>query len=361
LTGEESDAVMDLELARDALAWYLDLVSDSGMERASVHFFGGEPFCAQEVVDLAYHFARLRAAEIDCSVRFETATNGVFGQDRCRWLADSFDSVILSLDGPADIQDRYRHRKDGRGSFEAVVANARILSEGAAELSFRACVTADTVDRMPEIAAWFCEDFRPVSVCFEPVQPTAESEAAGLAPPDAWAFARSFIQAARVLEAQGVEAVYAAADIRTRQVSFCPVGKDVAIVSPDGAVSGCYLLQRDWEERGLNLRLGRIEQGSAHLDEEAIDSVRHLNVWNKPVCSRCFCKWHCAGGCHVNHVLPEAPGAYDRLCIQTRILALRNILAAMGRDDLVPAVLDSDEALDRLGGQGADVLEDVEA
>jgi len=356
----ESREVMDLRLACDAVDWYLNLVARDGEEGpAEVHFFGGEPFCATEVVDLVYHRARLRAAELGCAVRFETATNGVFDEVRCRWIADSLDDVILSLDGPADVQDRQRPRRGGQGTFETVARSARILSEGRAELSLRACVTADTVDRLPEIAAWFCQEFRPVAVCFEPVQPTAEAQAAGLLAPDPWVFAREFVAAARVLEDFGVQAIYAAADIGARRVSFCPIGRDVAIVSPDGTISACYLLRQEWEQRGLDLVMGRFESGSVHLSEEAIAGVRELNVWNKPFCQRCFCKWHCAGGCHVNNILPAAPGEYGRLCIQTRIIALCNILKSMGQAGLAESLVHDGSALAVAVQQPSDRIADV--
>jgi uncharacterized protein len=210
------------------------------------------------------------------------------------------------------------------------------------------------VDRLPEIAEWLCREFRPVSICFEPVQPTAQSAAAGLLPPDPWRFARRFVEAAAVLEGFGVEAVYAAADIRARRVSFCPVGQDVVIVSPDGLLSACYLLRQDWEEKGFDLVLGRMENGTVYLDEEALAAIRALNVRNKPFCRRCFCRWHCAGGCHVNHVLPAGDGAYDRLCVQTRIITLGNILRAMGQDALLAALLDDGAALARAVEQRSD-------
>jgi uncharacterized protein len=359
-TADEAGGAMDLRLAREAVAWYLDLVRQSGDQTAVIEFFGGEPFCAEEVIDFVFHFARLKAAEIGCTVRLGVVTNGTFSEERCRWAADSLDSVVLSLDGPVDIQDGYRHRKDGQGSFAVVARSAAILSEGAAEFSLRTCVTDETVDRMPEIAAWFCQDYRPASVCFEPVQLTPQSKAAGLSPPDPWAFAWNFIQAARILEAYEVKPVYAAADIAARQVSSCPVGRDVVIVSPDGAVSACYLLKRDWEAKGLDLCLGKLGNGTPDLDVGALEAVRNLNVWNKPFCARCFCKWHCAGGCHVNHGLPDTPGAYDSVCIQTRVITLRNILKAMDCDNFASCLLDSPQALERAVWQVSDSLADFE-
>jgi uncharacterized protein len=329
------------------------------MQTAEVHFFGGEPFCAEEVVDFAFHFARLRAQRLGCSVRFEVATNGMFGTERCRWAADSLDSIVLSLDGLTDVQDRHRHRKDGKGSFDTVVRSARLLSQGAAALSIRVCVTSETVSQMPQFSSWLCQEFSPSSVSFEPVQPSPRSRAAGLLPPDPWAFAQGFIQSAWILEAGGVEPVYAASTLRARRVSFCPVGQDVPIVSPDGTIAACYLLRQEWEAKGLDLRLGRIENGSVLLDKNAVAATRRLNVRNKPFCVHCFCKWHCAGGCHVNHDLSNRPGEYDRLCVQTRIITLCNILKAMKRDDLTHALLESSESLERAVWQDSDAILDV--
>jgi uncharacterized protein len=293
-------------------------------------------------------------------VSFEVATNGVFSEARCRWAADNLDTIVMSLDGPADIQDRHRPYKDGRSTFKRASHNARILSEGSADLFLRTCVTDQTAGRLPEIATWFCEEFRPRGVCFEPLQPSAASSAAQLDPPDPWKFARNFIQAAPILESHGVEPIYTAADIHARRASFCPVAQDVAIVSPDGTVSACYLLQQDWEAKGLDLRLGHVEHGGIHLWPDAITSVRKLNVHNKPFCARCLCKWHCAGGCHVNHSSEGPTGAYDRLCVQTRIITLNNLLRAMGQDALLSKWLQDQEAVEQSVYQTSDLLLDLE-
>jgi uncharacterized protein len=351
---------MGLGIARDTVDWYMGLLSKAGQHNAEIHFFGGEPFCTPEILDLTVHQARIRAKKAGHTVRFEIATNGAFSKERCRWAADTLDTIVLSFDGPADIQDHHRPYRDGRGSFEIVDRNARILSEGATQLYFRSCVTQQTVGRMPEIAAWFCQNYRPNGVCFEPIQPTPSAEASQLKPPDPWEFAHGFVRAAEVLEAHGVEPIYAAADISARQVSFCPVGRDAIIVSPEGEIAACYLPRRDWEARGMDLRLGCVGEGGAvELNAEAVAFARSQNVWNKPFCATCFCRWHCAGGCHVNHVLPDVPGDYDRLCLQTRIITLRNILVAMGRQDLVHRLLEDRDALERAICQASDTLADV--
>jgi uncharacterized protein len=356
---EEAWGVMSFELACAAVDWYVGLVRRAGKQGGEIHFFGGEPFSAEELIDAAVYYARARAQEEGIALRFEVATNGTFSARRCQWVADHLDTVVLSLDGPAEIHDRHRPYRGGQGSLEVVARNAEILSEGAAELCLRACITSGTVQRMEEMALWFCRAFRPQSVCFETLQPTAQAEAAGLHPPDPWEFAHNFIRAAQILEGYGVEPVYATADVGARRVSFCPVGQDVPIVSPDGGIAACYLLERDWEAKGLDLRMGHIEaDGGVKVDMEAVEAIRELNVLKRPMCERCFCRWHCAGGCHVDHEPSGPAGAYDRLCIQTRTIALSSILKGMGEARLVWELLVDAPAMEAAVRQPSDRLVD---
>jgi uncharacterized protein len=349
---------MEPRLARTAIDWYMELVA-AGTGTAQVHFFGGEPFCAPEVVEFAVQYAGLKAAQLGSTVSFEVSTNGTLDEERCRWVADTLDSVLLSLDGPPEIQDRQRAGPGGRGSFEAVVRSAHILSEGSAELSIRACVTAGNEERMPEIAAWFCREFRPASVCFEPVVPTPPAQAAGLFPPDPWAFARRFVEASAVLESFGVTPVHAAADVAAIRNSFCPVGRDAVILWPGGMLSACYLAPDEWQRRGLDLELGEIRDGRVSIRDQGVQAARQLNVWNKPLCQGCFLKWHCAGGCHVHHEQPRQRGAYGRLCIQARAIALFRLLRAMGQAAVADRLLADGKALARAVCQPADGIEDV--
>ena len=356
-----SALTMPLPMVRHAVTWYLDQVAALGRTTAGIHFFGGEPFYAPEVVDLAVPLARLLADERGIEVAFEVASNGVYSERRAQWIADNIDTIVLSFDGPEEIQNRHRPYVDGRGTFDIVAHTARVLSQGNGDLFLRACVTEDTAGHMADIAAWFCRAFHPKGVCFEPVQPAGEGGAGDLQPPDPWSFARNYVWAAEVLEDHGVQPVYAAADIRARRVSFCPVGSDVAIVSPDGSVDACYLLPQEWQTRGMDLHIGRVlADGMVLLDGDALQATRKENVWNKPACARCLCRWHCAGGCHVHHMPPESPGGYDRLCLQTRILTMRHLLEEIGRRDLVHALLEDEDVLMRAARQPSDLLLDME-
>jgi len=341
---------MDFQMAAAAVDWMAENVKSLGQETLDVHFFGGEPFWAGEVVDVAVHRARAVADRLGLVPRFEVATNGVFDEDRARFVGDYFDTVVLSFDGTQEIHDRHR------GSFEAVRRTAEFLSRSLTELCLRVCVSHESVHHLKQIAQWFCEEFRPSIINFETLQPTPESKAAGLKPPNPYDFAIHYVRASRIVEDFGVTAVYVSASTDTLWHSFCPVGKDTVIVSPDGRVSSCYLLQQEWQKRGLDLDVGGLSaDGVMQIDFEAINWLRRM-VMEKPRCERCFCRWTCAGGCHVNHSYPGCSLEYNDFCFQTRIITACSLLKELGFEQRADTLLEDRAAMQFLALQESDCL-----
>jgi uncharacterized protein len=354
---KKGSPVLPLALARKAIHAYLELLHDAGKTSGEIHFFGGEPFYAQELVHFATGFAASESARLGVRVRFEATTNGFFSEKLCRWIAGHFDAVVLSLDGPEDIQDRLRPDASGRGSSQIVIRNARILSDGPVELVLRACVTQDTVARMAEVAGWFVENFRPSTVCFEALYPSPLAMEAGLIPPDPVDFARNFLRASRVLRAHGIEAVNSTGELRGPRTSCCPVGKDALIVSPDGTVDACYLLPEEWQQKGLDLSLGALDGGGFGIDPRRLQDVRDLAaVHAQGRCAHCLCRYSCAGGCHVNHQVSMLPGDYDEVCLRTRLLTIAGLLEQLGHPEELERWLWSRESLEISARQANDRL-----
>jgi len=336
------------------------LLVANGIGQAAIHFFGGEPFYAAEVVDFVVNYAAVQTAAANITLHFEVITNGLYSAARCQWIADHFNTVILSLDGPADIQNRHRPGVNGQNLDDVVVRSGKILSAGAADLILRACVTSDTAHRLPEIARWIGREFQPRAVCFESLTPTQLAESAGLHPPDPRQFARHFHAAARILEPYGIDTILSTADISASRVTFCPVGQDALIVAPDGLINACYLLERDWQQKGLEMRLGRMNAGESRFELEAgaLQRVRQLTARPKPLCDNCLCRYHCAGGCHVNHNTALPAGNYGDLCAQTRLVTTAALISQLEHPELVTAWLADEAAAAVSAYQPTDRLED---
>ena len=349
---------MDPRLAAAAVDWMADFAARRGRRTLDVHFFGGEPFSAPDTVEAAVHRTRAASAARGLAPCLEVATNGVYSEARARWVGDYFDAVVLSFDGFRAVQDRHRPAAGGKGSFDHVVSTARVLSAAPADVCFRVCVARDNVEQLAETVDWFAQEFRPDSIDFETLQPTPESERAGLSPPDPYAFASSFRKARRTATGLGVEPVYAAAATGQPRISFCPVGNDALILHPDGRVSACYLQERDWQARGMDLNLGRFDTGGEmELAEEDVRRVRHL-PGSKAGCENCYCRWSCAGGCHVNHSFPGCSPAYDNFCLQTRLITACSLLDGLDQESMADHLVLDRAEMQRLAEWPSDRLED---
>lgn len=321
-----------------------ELAQDQGAELLPVHFFGGEPLLAWDLVQLAVACARAEAERRGLSAYFEVTTNGLLSREKATWIGDNLHKVVLSLDGPPPVQDRQRPRKDGGAGSAQVETCARLLSDSSAELALRLCVTAETVSRLEEIVGYFLTRFRPGSIAVEPMQEGAGRQE-GWRPPAPWDFVRHFAKAYDFCEKYGVELIFSAAQIDRPGLSLCPVGNDGLILHPEGRLAGCYLPPAEWRRQGLELEYGAIDtEGRWSIDATALQGVRACNVLHYPRCDDCFCRWHCSGGCHVHHSSPGGRRARDDFCVMTRAISYWRLLKGVSAEAEAAAFLESPAA-----------------
>jgi uncharacterized protein len=331
-----TNPVMTLELAQESVDMYLTFLGNAGMSRGQIEFFGGEPLFKNRVVEFVVSYSRDRSKTLGIELQFNVTTNGYMSIGKCEWVADNFDTVVLSLDGPAEFQNRNRPLKNGAGSFEVVSRSARILSGGNADLVIRCCINSFSVTQMVDIALDFAHEFAASRICFEPLTPSVSSRQKQMEPPDPYLFAYYQLRAQDYLDESGIELVTSGTDIDTIQGSFCPVGKDAIIVHPDGMIASCYLLEEAWKQAGHDLSIGRMREPPSNysFDQDQVNKVRSINTMNCKLCQNCFARFHCAGGCHVNHSQILQANSHDRLCIQTRLIIIGKLLKRMKVEQL---------------------------
>ena len=346
-------------MAARALGWYADFLREARLERMEVHLFGGEPFIRRQTVEVIVHRSRLLADKYGFDLHLEASTNGLFEPDYARFVGDYFQAVVLSLDGFENSHDGHRPVDPGLGSFAFAERTARVLSGSQTRLCLRCCVSKLNIDRLEEIADWFCRRFQPAVINFEPLTVNPKTVSAGLEPPGPYEFARLFCRARARAARYGIGAVYAAVEGEPWRTTFCPLGRDALIVNPDGRVSGCYLPRESWLAVGLDLDVGFLSKTvRLTLDPAAVVRLRRLSR-DKPRCRKCFCRPVCSGGCHVHHSHPASPADYDDFCRQTRLIAAVGFLEEMGLLEVARAFLADGRAMESLADQKSDLLEDV--
>ena len=349
--------VMGLDVATAAVDWMAEIVKANGKDILEIHFFGGEPFIAPDIIETVIHRARMIASQLKLFPHFEVSTNGQFDDHLARFIGDYFDTVVLSLDGTEEIQNKHRPMKANPDSYSLAAQNAKYLSRTQAELCLRACISDLNVRRMEEIAHYFCKTFEPSIINFEVLRPNSTSNSNVLNPPNPYEFAINCVRACRVVEHYGIKAVYASAQTDSTRMTFCPVGKDTAIVSPNGRISSCYLLESNWKARKLDLNIGQVNKNSVSIDMQSIENIRQM-VQKKPRCLNCFCHWTCAGGCHVENTYPNCSNEYDNFCIQTRIITACSLLYNLNQEKRIELLLNNRTGMEALAMNDSDRLED---
>jgi len=323
-----------------------------------IHFFGGEPMVARDVIEVAVQRARMVCSENKLIPFFEISTNGQYNADDARFLGQYFNKVVLSLDGFIEVQDKHRPLKGNKSGFENAVETAKIISGSNAELCIRSCISLENIRSMKEFTGWLCENFKISVINFEILTSTPQSDSAGLFPPDPFDFAIRFQKSREIANDFDIEVVYASDISSNPVVSSCPVGKDTAIVSPDGRISSCYLMPDRWRNAGLDLDFGVIDNHHlVSIDSDKIDNIRKM-VENKPRCNNCFCKWSCAGGCHVGNTFPGCNPVYNDFCKQTRIISAFTLLSDLGLQERIDDLINLPDALRSIADQAFDMVTD---
>ena len=134
---------MTQEVLEQAVRWYF---SHPGRTSASIAFYGGEPLGSLALLRRAVDLARSLSP---VPVQFRLTTNGTLLTPKtCDFLVDNDFRLMLSLDGPESVHDRYRIFPGGRGSFAPLMEGMRYL-QGRFPDYYRRCVSYNCVVASP--------------------------------------------------------------------------------------------------------------------------------------------------------------------------------------------------------------------
>ena len=353
-----NSAIMSIETAKNAIRAYLELLYKNNKKAGAIHFFGGEPMVVPELVQFAVEYARYEAEKIKVDIHFELITNGLYSTTIAEWLSQNFNTVILSVDGFAEFQDRFRPMKNGSPTFGTVIENARIFSDSDCEFVIRSCVFKETVSHLPQWAEWIGNNLLPSMVCFEPMTKTEESQKNGIVSAEPAAFIHYFCSASDILKEFGIPVIFSTTDITRNTNSICPLGQDALIISPEGSISSCYQLETEWKRKKMDLSFGWIDSEGFHFNKEKVNYSRTFSVQHKHFCDNCFCKYHCTGGCHLSHNIDKTSGLYDDFCIETRMISAAFLLDELNQTELKKAWLSDEDSIRIMTSQSSDYWAD---
>ena len=352
-----SACVLDPRLACRFVDYYVEKLREREEDTVRVHFFGGEPLVARNCTETIVHYVRALCARTNMVPWFELTTNGLFDSALVPFVGDYFDTAVVSVDGTKRWHDYNRKGRDGRGTYEGIAANLRLLARYPVEICLRMCVTNRSVDMVADLAECLCREFDFDVLSLEMLSENDGGRAHGLRAPEPLAFAAGVLRAERRAAGYGVRVVHGPSELAGPRTSSCPLGQGTLMLTPDGHVTACYLDPKRWEERGLDLTLGHVDaKAGVQLDSARLDAVDAM-VRSKQRCERCFCRYTCAGGCHVDQTPPGCQLEYDERCRAIRVITAARVLRALGCHDRASALAHERSAMTAITDHPDDRLE----
>lgn len=307
-----SRQLMSLETGKKALMFLLEHSGDRG--QCEVDFFGGEPLMNFPVVKELIAYGKEIAAKAGKKMKFTLTTNAVLlDQATADFLEKEEISVVLSLDGRKEVNDRMRLFLNGAGSYDRIMPQIRDFVRRRPETSHyavgkyyyvRGTYTHFNTDFYRDVLHMADSGINRISV--EPVV-ASPKEAYAFRDEDLDEIKHSYdILGEKVLEYRkaGKEFVFfhfnAGLDegpCLVKRLSGCGAGHEYVAISPEGDIYPCH--QFVGQEK---YKLGSLNDPDSQLQPEIVQAFRQAQVYAKKECRSCWARFSCSGGCHAANV-----------------------------------------------------------
>jgi uncharacterized protein len=286
--------------ARDSVDFML---RESGNNpHAHLTFFGGETLLNFPVLQTTVAYARTRAAEMGKSVDFSLTTNAtLLRPEIIEFLVENQVGVTVSIDGPKEMQDRFRVFHDGSGSYDELMPKVKELLQRhrGRPIGARVTLTKQTLD-VGKIYRHLTDEIGFTEVGFAPVTTASGRDyAIGENGFDRLLaqfrdLAGDFLQAALENRHHGFSNVKETIEEIHKGVSKaypCGAGLGLMGVATDGDVNLCHRFAGSDEHK-----FGTVRDGVNRDAQRAFLETHHLD--DKPVCQTCWARPLCSGGCY---------------------------------------------------------------
>lgn len=294
---------LTIEDATAAIEQGLEL-ADDGLQ---VLFHGGEPLLAFRAVQQLTAFAKERALELGRQVSFSIQTNGTrFTDEIVKFLLDEEFSVGLSIDGPPELNDKYRIDHRGRGSGAGIEAALMKWPELRRVTGVLTTVTSNNVRHLGAIVeyvrslgirSWDATLFQEAGRATQ----TASSTAPGTREVvDAWLDLLDGVEAGtydRIRISPVLHYIHNVLSYARNNICMrgggCGAGRELISISAGGAIEACDCIKKP------ELELGRVATTSLREARtgKTAGMIRARTQDTLSPCRTCGVRAYCGGTC----------------------------------------------------------------
>jgi len=290
--------MMTEQTARESVDF---LLRESGKD-AHMTFFGGETLLNFRVLKTTVAYAIGQAAALGKTIDFSMTTNAtLLSPEVIDFLAEHRFGVTISMDGPPDLQNKFRVFHNGAGSYDIMApkVKALIAKHRSRPIGARVTLTRDTLDvrriydhLTQELGFWEV-GFAPVTA--SPDRPHAfGDEGFEQVLSEFRALAQDYLAAALENRHHGFSNVRETlGEIHKGASKAWPCGAGFGLlgVSTGGDVALCHRFAGSDDHK-----LGTVKDGIDRSKQAEFLGTHHVS--DKTDCQTCWARPLCAGGCY---------------------------------------------------------------
>jgi len=297
---EGKTKLMSEETARAAVDYLLE--NSPGRRAVHLTFFGGETLMNFKVVRSTIEHARQRAQEFGKTIDFSLTTNATLLTPKIiEYLAENDVGVTISIDGPKEMQDRFRVFHNGKGTYEVIAPKVKELLQKhkTRPIAARVTLTSQVADVI-KIYRHLTQDMGFHEVGFAPVttSPVRLYAIGGggldLVLSQFTRLAQEYLESALRGEHHGFTNVTDTLQELHSGISKAqPCGAALGLmgVSPSGDLAPCHRFVDSDQHK-----LGHISTGVDR--EKQAEFLERGHISRKPECHICWARPVCSGGCY---------------------------------------------------------------
>jgi uncharacterized protein len=282
----------------------MDYIAEHSGKRRNleIDFFGGEPLMNFSSVKAAVNRAHEIEKEKEKNFRFTLTTNAILLTDEIiDYLNEQNISLILSLDGPPEINDLMRVNIDGSGSYNEALPEIKKAVESRAGKNYyiRGTYTKKSLNFSDIVLHLADQGFHNISL--EPVVSvdkdySIEKSDIPLIYQEYDKLVKIYIK--RIKQGKPFNFFHFNLEIfkgpcLLRRLKGCGAGTEYLAVTPEGHLYPCHQLV-NYED----FKLGDLQIG---IKREDIRKTFHkMTVFEKEKCPDCWARFFCSGGCYAS-------------------------------------------------------------
>ena len=296
-SGGENPKYMKWNVAKAAIDICLKNIKNK--ENFQLYFSGGgEPTLAWNLIKKSISYCEKKCKNKKIKLSIHITTNGILSKQQISYIRQKKIEITLSIDGPPKIQNYLRPFKNGDPTYPSLKRTINSFTKLGICYGARATVTNFSIKDMLNIIKHF-HALGIKRVHLEPSYECGRCLKTNIVNPSPDEFFKNFIKCLAYANKHKIDLHFSGQKIYALSSIFCGASGKSFYVTTDGFVTSCLEVLEITDPASKIFFYGKFNEKNKKFKiyNTKLKLLRSRLVNNIPKCNKCFCKWHCSGGC----------------------------------------------------------------